>query len=194
MSTKRKYIDSHWLVFAIQGILALLFGAFLTFTGIDNARTLVVVTSIVMLCFGIIELGNLINRTRQQETWGLSLAMAVTEICVGLGLLFTLDQNVAWALAIIAIYTIARGVLEIFVSIKSVDDRTDKAIWGICGVCGTILGFVVLNSGANPTAFLHAYGTYMIVFGLCSLIYGFHNRAQSLEYHEELSAKRRKRI
>lgn len=187
MTTKRKYIDSHWLVFIIQGILAMLFGVFMTFTGIENARSLVVATSIFMLCFGVIELGNLLRRTHLKETWGLSLAIATIEVCVGLGLLFTIDQNIAWSLAIIAIYTIARGVLEIFIGLKSVDDRTDKAIWTICGVCGSILGFVILNSGgANTTSFLRAFGVYMIIFGLSSLIYGFHNRDQKLEYRESL--------
>lgn len=185
MTTKRKYIDSHWLVFAVQGILAMLYGVFMTFTGIENTRTLVVATSIFMLCFGIIELGNLLRRTHLKETWGLSLAIAAIEVCVGLALLFTIDQSIAWPLAIIAIYTIARGILEIFIGLKSIDDRTDKAIWTICGICGSILGFVILNSGgANATSFLRAFGIYMIIFGLSSLIYGFHNRDQKLEYRE----------
>lgn len=195
MTTKRKYIDSHWLVFAVQGILAMLFGAYMTFTNLVNVRALIVATSIIMLCFGIIELGNLLRRTHLKETWGLSLAMAVIEACVGLALLFTIDQNIAWALAIIAIYTITRGVLEIFVGLKSIDDRTDRAIWTICGICGAILGFVILNSGGtNPTAFLRAFGIYMLVFGLSSLIYGFHNRDQKLDYHEDRKklAKKRK--
>lgn len=193
MSTKRKYIDSHWLVFIIQGVLALLFGWYMTFTGIENARTLVVITSVAMLCFGIIELGNLLRRTHLKETWGLSLAIAVIEVAVGLALLFTIDQNIAWSLAIIAVYTIARGVLEIFIGLKSIDDRTDRAIWVICGICGAILGFVVLNSGGtNTTAFLRAFGVYMIVFGICSTIYGVHNRDQKLEYREERKTLRRK--
>lgn len=193
MVTKRKYIDSHWLVFAIQGILALLFGWYMAFTNIEVVRALVVITSIIMLCFGVIELCNLIHRTHLKETWGLSLAMAVLEVIVGLSLLFTIDQNIAWSLAIIAIYTIARGILEIFVGLKSIDDRTDRAIWIICGICGAVLGFVVLNSGsANATSFLRAFGIYMIIFGLSSLIYGVHNRDQKLDYYEGLKLSRRK--
>lgn len=188
MITKRKYIDSHWLVFIVQGILALLFGWFITFTGITSATTLVVITSVVMLCFGIIELVNLIRRSHLQETWGLSLAIAVIEVVAGLTLLFTIGQNNAWHLTIIAVYTIARGVLEIFVGTKSIDDMTDKAIWTICGICGTILGFVILNSGrSHPTDFIRAFGIYMIIFGICSIIYGVHNRDQRFEYRSERS-------
>ena len=186
MSTKRKYIDSHWLVFVGQGVLALLFGWFTIFTGIASAPELVVITSIIILCLGIVELSNLIHRSRQRETWGLSLAIAVLEISAGLTLLLTSGQNLALHLTVIALYTIIRGILEVFVGTKSIDDLTDRAIWTICGMCGTILGFVILNSGrSQATDFIKAFGVYMITFGLCSLIYGIHNHDQRLEYRSE---------
>lgn len=193
MSTPKKYIDSHWLVFATQGIIALLFGWFMAFTGIGSVTTLVVTVAVVLLCFGVIELSNLLNRTRQQETWGLSLAIAVAEILVALALLFTLNQNTALHMSIIGAYTLVRGVLEIIVGLRSVDDRTDKTIWTICGICGAILGFVIINSGhLRATEFLKAFGIYMIIFGISSLIYGIHNHDQKLEYKaaRSLSAKK----
>ena len=39
MSTKLKYIDSHWGIFALQGIVALLFGWFALFTGSSDIQT-----------------------------------------------------------------------------------------------------------------------------------------------------------
>ena len=72
MTTPRKYIDSHWLYFAVQGVIALLFGWFVAFTGINDSTTLVSCASIVMLGLGAIELTNLLHRTRLKETSGLS--------------------------------------------------------------------------------------------------------------------------
>ena len=187
MTTPRKYIDSHCLYFAVQGLIALLFGWFVAFTGINDSTTLVSCASIVMLGLGAIELTNLLHRTRLKETWGLSLAIAVMEIVVAVLLLFTLNQNPAWHLGIIATYTAVRGVLEILVGLHSVDDRTDKTLWVICGICGAVLGLVILNSGdsINTTAFLRAFGIYMIMFGLSSLFYGVHNHDQKQSYKEE---------
>jgi len=41
---------------------------------------------------------------------------------------------------LIAGYTIVRGVLEIMIGLKSVDDKTDKFIWILLGICGAIMG------------------------------------------------------
>lgn len=190
MSTPKKYIDSHWLIFLIQGVTALLFGWFVAFTGITSVSTLVVTVAIVMLLFGIIELGNLLHRTHLSNTWGLSLAIAVVEIGIAMLLLFTQDQNVALHMTIIGGYTLLRGILEIIIGLRSLDDQTDKAIWVVCGICGAILGFVVINSGHISAAeFLRAFGIYMIIYGICSMIYGIHNRDQKYEYIAEHTKK-----
>lgn len=180
MTTPKKYIDSHWLIFAFQGIISLLFGWFVMFTGITDVTALVAIVGAFLLGLGVIELFNLLHRTHLKETWGLSLSVSVIEIAVALVLLFTLNQNVALHLAIIACYTIFRGVFEILIGLKSIDDSTDKLIWTICGICGVIMGFVILNSGTlgYQNTFLQFFGAYMMVFGLCNLIYGVHNRDQ----------------
>ena len=180
MTTPRKYIDSHWLVFSFQGIISLLFGWFVMFTGITDTTSLVAIVGAFLLGLGVVELFNLLRHTHLKETWGLSLAIAVVEIGVALALLFTLNQNIALHLAIIACYTAFRGIFEILIGLKSIDDSTDKLIWTICGICGVIMGFVILNSGTlgYENTFLQFFGAYMMIFGLCSLIYGVHNRDQ----------------
>lgn len=188
MSIKKKYVDSHWLVFAFQGILALLFGCFAVFTGVKDTVSLVAIVGSTLLGLGVIELFNLLYRTHARETWGLSLAVAVIEVVVAMLLLFTLSQNIALHLAIISVYTLIRGVFEILIGLKSVDDATDKAIWVISGICGAVLGFVIFNSGSvRVQAFIQFFGVYMLIFGLANLIYGVHNNDQS----RELSAQRK---
>lgn len=189
MSIKKKYVDSHWLIFAIQGIIALLFGWFTMFTGTKNTIGLVVIVGTTLLGLGIIELLNLLYRTHAKETWYLSLSIATVEIAVAMLLLFTLRQNLSFHLGVIACYTLARGVFEILIGFKSVDDLTDKTIWVISGICGAILGFVILNSGKiNSQAFIQFFGAYMMIFGLANLIYGIHNNDQSRQLAAERKA------
>ena len=95
MSTKLKYIDSHWGVFALQGVVALLFGWFALFTGSSDVQTLVVIVGSVLLSLGIIELFNLLIRTRTRNTWGISLLMAILEIGAALSLLFTYEPTLS---------------------------------------------------------------------------------------------------
>lgn len=193
MATKKSYIDSHWLVFVFQGIISLLFGWYIMFTPSTDLNVLITVVATTLLGLGIIEMFNVIYRSHMQQTWMLSLAIAVIEICVAFLLFFTMNLGTALQLTIIAIYTLARGIFEILIGLKSVDDSTDKFIWLVCGICGAILGFVVFNSGSfSTTAFLQFFGTYMMIFGIGSLIYGVHNRDQAKEYRLEQSEKRKK--
>ena len=193
MSTKLKYIDSHWGIFALQGIVALLFGWFALFTNSSDIQTLVIVVGSVLLSLGIIELLNLLARTRTKNTWGVSLVMAILEISAGLALLFTYEQNVAWHLVVIAAYTILRGIFEIILGLRSIDDLTDKFIWILAGVCACIMGVVILNTGHLGTIpFIKYFGSYMMVFGVVNLIYSVHNNEQSKDYRSEKLAAKKK--
>ena len=193
MSTKLKYIDSHWGIFALQGVVALLFGWFALFTNSSDIQTLVVVVGSVLLSLGIIELLNLLARARTKNTWGVSLVMAILEISAGLALLFTYEQNVAWHLIVIAAYTILRGIFEIILGLKAIDDLTDKFIWILAGVCACIMGVVILNTGHLGTIpFIKYFGSYMMVFGVVNLIYSVHNNEQGKDYRsEKLVAKKK---
>lgn len=193
MSTKLKYIDSHWGIFALQGIVALLFGWFALFTSSSDIQTLVIVVGSVLLSLGIIELLNLLARTRTKNTWGVSLVMAILEISAGLALLFTYEQNVAWHLIVIAAYTILRGIFEIILGLKAIDDLTDKFIWILAGVCACIMGVVILNTGhLGTTPFIKYFGSYMMVFGVVNLIYSVHNNEQGKDYRSEKLAAKKK--
>ena len=193
MSTKLKYIDSHWGIFALQGIVALLFGWFALFTNSSDIQTLVIVVGSVLLSLGIIELLNLLARTRTKNTWGVSLLMAILEISAGLALLFTYEQNVAWHLIVIAAYTILRGIFEIILGLRAIDDLTDKFIWILAGICACIMGVVILNTGhLGTTPFIKYFGSYMMVFGVVNLIYSVHNNEQGKDYRSEKLAEKKK--
>lgn len=193
MSTKLKYIDSHWGIFALQGIVALLFGWFALFTNSSDIQTLVIVVGSVLLSLGIIELLNLLARTRTKNTWGVSLVMAILEISAGLALLFTYEQNVAWHLIVIAAYTILRGIFEIILGLRAIDDLTDKFIWILAGICACIMGVVILNTGHLGTIpFIKYFGSYMMVFGVVNLIYSVHNNEQGKDYRSEKLAAKKK--
>lgn len=193
MSTKLKYIDSHWGIFALQGVVALLFGWFALFTNSSDIQTLVIVVGSVLLSLGIIELLNLLARARTKNTWGVSLVMAILEISAGLALLFTYEQNVAWHLIVIAAYTILRGIFEIILGLKTIDDLTDKFIWILAGICACIMGVVILNTGHLGTIpFIKYFGSYMMVFGVVNLIYSVHNNEQGKDYRSEKLAAKKK--
>ena len=194
MSIKLKYIDSHWGIFALQGVVALLFGWFALFTNSNDIQTLVIIVGSVLLTLGIIELINILIRAHAKNTWGVSFLMAILEIVAALSLLFTYEQNAAWHLTVIATYTILRGLFEIILGLRSIDDLTDKFSWILAGTCGCIMGVVILNAGRlGNTPFIKYFGSYMMIFGIVNLIYAVHNHEQAKDYRtEKLERKRTK--
>lgn len=197
MSIKRRYVDSHWLIFAFEGVVALLFGWFALFTNLADTGALVSIVGSLLLGLGIIELFNLLRRAHLNETWGFTLISALIEVATAFALLFTSDQNAVWHLALIAGYTVIRGVFEILTGLKAIDDLTDKFIWVITGICGAIMGFVILNSGSvtvedNAPTFIKFFGAYMMLYGLANLIYGVHNHDQATDLKAERSEAAKK--
>lgn len=189
---KRKYIDSHWLVFVIQGALALGFGWVMLFSSVEASLSyLVSIVGVFLLALGILELFNILHREHLNSGWAVSLIVALVDTIVAMILLMTINNDAVWHLVIIAAYTFARGIFEILVGLRSPDDMTDRFIWVLVGACGAIMGLAVFNSGGmGTTDFVRFFGAYMMVLGVGSLIYGVHNRDQKLE---DLAARREAR-
>ncbi|MBQ3468207.1 DUF308 domain-containing protein [Candidatus Saccharibacteria bacterium] len=191
----RKYIESHWLVFALQGIVGLLFGWFVMFTNLDEVDPLVIIAGGTILALGLIDLANLIYRKRRQQNWGFGLVITILEILIGLALIITKDWNPVWPLALLAGYTIFCGLFQILTGFKSLSDPTDRFMWIVCGICACVLGFVVLNSGhfENPTTFIKFFGTYTMIYGITTLIYAVHNKNELAEEKENRRKARLRR-
>ena len=189
MLTKRKYVDSHWLIFAVQGVISILFGWYAAFTSRQDVTVLVNIVGATMLALGIVELFNLLRRAHLRETWGLALGVALIEVAVAFTLLFTNGAEPVLHLAIVAGYTVIRGVFELMIGLRAVDDSTDKFIWALTGMCGVIMGFAILNSGAQgDSIFIKYFGEYMMLYGVAELIYGAHNRDQARTLKSERKA------
>ena len=174
----RKYIDSHWVIFVLKGIVSLLFGGYALFATNHDRLTMVTLAGLFLLILSIIEFINAIYRASQKTGWAVSVSIAVIDAVVALALLFTRDQNVEWHLIMVAAYTIFRGIFELISGFRATIDPTDRFTWIFGGMCGAIMGFAILNS-AN--FFFSFFGAYLLILGTCSLFYGVHNRAQKLE-------------
>lgn len=186
MARARRFIETHWLFFAFQGIISVLFGAFILFTNITVVQSLVAIIGVSLLCLGVIEIFSMLYRKHYGNSLALSLILAASEVIIAMMLLFTQDYNMAWALTLLAIYTIGRGVLELILAFTAVTDKTDRFMWATCGVCGAIIGIVILNSGGflDQTAFTKFFSAYMMIYGVTNLFYGIHNRNELAEQKE----------
>lgn len=179
---KRKYIDSHWLVFVFQGAIALLFGCLTLFTSDKSPSSLVPVIGLFLLALAIVEFANSIYRSYNRQGWTVSTGVAVFDAVFSMLLLFTTDQGMTWQLVLLSLYTILRGVFEVLIGFHTTSDPTDRFIWVLCGLAGIVFGIVIFNSGhLENVDFIRFFGAYMLILGICSLIYSFDNREQQRE-------------
>jgi uncharacterized membrane protein HdeD (DUF308 family) len=193
--TKRKYTESHWLVFAIEGIVAFLLGMFLLFTAIVTPATLIFIVAIALIVFSFIGVLNVVYRRRRQHDWWLVLIVAFIQLVTAIALIYTKDHdNIVASTVIIAIYAILRGLFEMIIGVKSLTDNTDKFMWVVCGLIGIILGIIIFAYPAvDDTTFIKFFGTYTMIFGLTDLIFAVHSRNEIRELAAAKSPKKRKK-
>ena len=178
----RRFIDRHWLVFIIRGIMAIGFGFLAMFGAMSDINTVISVIAILLLFMGIVDSCSALYASVKKHGWFNSVIDALIDVVAALVLLFFAKDNLVASLITIAVYTIISGLIDIFHGFLSTVDPTDRFIRILAGVLGCIMGFVILNAGTfEITTFIRFFGAYMLVVGVSNLIYGVHNRSQEIE-------------
>lgn len=180
----RKYIDKHWLVFVIRGTIALIFGWIALFGGLNDLSPVLSIVSLALLFLGIVDAASALYNSTKKRGWINSVIDSVIDIITALAILFFMDKNIVIELVILSIYTLFSGVIDIIHGFISTLDPTDRFIRIITGICGCIMGFVILNAGSfEISTFIRFFGAYLLIVGVTSFIYGIHNRSQKIEDH-----------
>ncbi|MBQ2672843.1 DUF308 domain-containing protein [Candidatus Saccharibacteria bacterium] len=189
----RRFIDKHWLVFIFRGALAVLFGCFALFGGLADMQSVIATVSVLLLLMGIVDAVGALYGSTKKHGWVNSIIDALIDVVAALALLFFAKNNITNSLIIISVYTIVSGIIDIFHGFLSTVDPTDRFIRVFAGVCGCVIGIVILNAGKfEITTFIRFFGAYMLIVGATSLIYGVHNRSQEKE--DEIARKEARRL
>ncbi len=188
----RRFIDKHWLVFIVRGGLAGIFGFFTMFGGFTDLESVLAIISVFLLAMGIVDSVGALYSSTKKHGWINSVIDALIDVAAALLLLFFARDDIIAGLIIIAAYTFVSGIIDILHGFLSTIDPTDRFIRVLCGVLGSVMGFVILNAGNfELTVFIRFFGAYLLIVGITSLIYGAHNRAQDIEDKEARKESRR---
>ncbi len=189
----RKFIDKHWLMFLVRGVIALMFGGLVLFSGASAVNEIIAMMSVFLLLMGIIDAVGALYSSTKKHDWFNSIVDAVIDVVAALALLFFAKDSLVNSLLVISIYTILSGVVDVFHGFLSAEDATDRFIRMITGVIGCVIGVVILNAGSfEVTMFVRFFGAYMLIVGVTSMIYGVHNRSQGVEDKIARSEARKK--
>ena len=181
----RKYIDKHWIVFILRGMLAGTFGFLLLFSkmeGMENMDSVVTEISVFLLLIGIVDSVSALYNSSKKHGWINSVIDAAIDVVTAVILLFFAKGDLANSVAILSAYTILSGIIDLFHGFVSTVDPTDRFIRVLAGACGCVMGAVILNAGGFELAtFARFFGAYLSIVGVTSAIYGVHNRSQNIE-------------
>lgn len=189
----RRFIDKHWMVFLVRGGMAAAFGIFALFCGAGNIDGTVAIISMLLLFMGIVDAVGALYSSTKKHGWFNSVIDSLVDVVAAILLLFVTTGNLANCVLVLSIYTIISGAIDIFHGFLSTVDPTDCFIRVLAGICGCVIGIVILNAGNfEISTFIRFFGAYMMIVGTTSLIYGVHNRAQNMEDRAARSESRRK--
>ena len=180
----RRFIDKHWLMFALRGGLATAFGFLILFGGLGDFNLVISMIVIFLLIMGVIDATGALYNSVKKHGWFNSVIDALIDVVAAVCLLFLAQDNFVACTIVLAIYTFGSGIIDVFHGFLSTVDPTDRFIRILAGIIGIITGFVILNAGDfELMTFVRFFGAYLLIVGVTSMIYGVHNRAQDVEDH-----------
>lgn len=177
-AAKKKYVESHWAVFLVEGIISLAAGTYLLFADIADIPTLVAITGSVLIGLAVIDTLNTLYRRHKQHNWGIALVDALFEVAVGIAMLCLVNHSHIIHIALLAGYALVRGITGIFFGFASITDSTSRFFWVVGGMVACIIAFVIFaDPNINDTLFVKIFGIFLMATGLADAFYGIHSQS-----------------
>jgi uncharacterized membrane protein HdeD (DUF308 family) len=166
MSHAGALVDNWWL-FALRGVLAILFGFIALFTPLTALVALVLVFGVWAFIDGIHALALAVTGWR---SWQLVLG-GLVGIAVGLFTFFRPSITALGLYAAIAAWSIARGVLEIVVAIEMRREVKGEGWLVVGGIISILFGvLMVALPAAGVLALAWLLGIYAFSFGVIMVV------------------------
>ena len=166
-----------WIWAVVRGVIAIIFGIVALTSPITTAIVLATVIGVFAIIDGIIDIVDAI-RHRGTSGVGLRVFLGVISLLFGIIILVWPGKTVGFMVILIAIWSIAIGLLQIIANVGIRKEAPGAWVWGvISGALGVIFGILVLfNLGIGLVALMWMLGIWAIVFGLALIVLGLQVR------------------
>ncbi|BAK33836.1 hypothetical protein MLP_08220 [Microlunatus phosphovorus NM-1] len=166
-----------WIWAVVRGVIAIIFGIVALTSPITTAIVLATVIGVFAIIDGIIDIVDAI-RHRGTSGVGLRVFLGVISLLFGIIILVWPGKTVGFMVILIAIWSIAIGLLQIIANVGIRKEAPGAWVWGvISGALGVIFGILVLfNLGIGLVALIWLLGIWAIVFGIALVVLGFQVR------------------
>jgi len=166
-----------WIWAVVRGVIAIIFGIVALTSPITTAIVLATVIGVFAIIDGIIDIVDAI-RHRGTSGVGLRVFLGVISLLFGIIILVWPGKTIGFMVILIAIWSIAIGLLQIIANVGIRKEAPGAWVWGvISGALGVIFGILVLfNLGIGLVALIWLLGIWAIVFGIALVVLGFQVR------------------
>lgn len=198
--TTKKFIESHWLTFALKGAISIVAGLCLMFapTGDNSISLLTQIAGWTMFGLAFIEVANVIYRQSRSHNWGFPLALGIIELSIAIGLLWTFNPGmptkelIGVRIGMLTGYVLFASVVTIIMGFMSFSNMTDRFMWIVNGMLGAIVSFVMFGgTELGHGAHIQLFGSYLMINGITDLFFGIHSKDQILAAKEARRAARK---
>jgi uncharacterized membrane protein HdeD (DUF308 family) len=157
---------NNWVIFLVNGIIALLFGLLILFVGQATIISLVRIFGIVLLVAGIILFYYSYRSMKAKKSYVMVMIEAIVGVVIGLIIAINPGQSLNLFLTLVGIWAAIMGLLQIIVAIRLRKKISNPMLFTFNGIITLVLGLLLFYS---PMATL---GTLLIIIGVLSVLAG----------------------
>jgi uncharacterized membrane protein HdeD (DUF308 family) len=173
-------LERGWWRLLLRGLAAIAFGLLTWVQPGISLAALVLLFGVYSIVDGVLAVWTAVAGRRDQEHWWMLLLGGLLGIGVGIVTLAIPGLTALALLFYIAIWAIARGVLEIVVAIRLRKEIQGEWLLILGGLASVAFGTLLMaQPGAGALAVLWLIATFAVVFGLILVTLAFKARSFS---------------
>jgi uncharacterized membrane protein HdeD (DUF308 family) len=156
---------SNWIIFLVNGLIAILFGLLLLFVP-DGILKLTIYIGVLILLGGLIMFFISYRNMQAKKSYLLLMAGAILAIVAGAFIAFFPGLSLKIFLYIIGIWATIMGLAQIIMSVRMKGKVSHHELFTINGVLTLVFGLLLFYQPVNTV------NTLMTIIGLLALIAG----------------------
>jgi len=172
-------VTRHWWLWALRGVLAILFGIAVFVWPAVGLRVLVALFGAFALVDGVFALVGAVQINQWNPlTWAM-LIEGLIGIAAGVVTFVWPGITAVALLFIIAFWAILTGILELVATFRFRSELgTDAWLVGLGGLASVVFGvLLVARPGVGALAVIWLIGIYAVIFGVAMIVFGFRLRS-----------------
>jgi uncharacterized membrane protein HdeD (DUF308 family) len=167
-----------WWLFALRGLLGVIFGLVALFMPIATILALVLLFSAYMLVDGCFALYTAFRAMRRRESWGMPLIHGIVNIATGIIAFVWPGITVVAFVLLLAAWAIVSGCLMI-AGAYNMEGRYGRGWLAFGGIISLLYGFLMILAPLIGAVVLTWWlGAYALVFGVALIVLSFRLRSQ----------------